>query len=369
MADYQIEAAVIGGGVIGLACARALAVRGIETVVLEASDSIGSETSSRNSEVIHAGIYYAPTSAKAALCVRGKGMLYEYLEAHGIPHQRCGKLIVATRQEEQQKLAAIRERAQAAGVHDLQPLDAQEVAALEPQVRGVAGLLSPSTGILDSHQYMLQLQADLEARGGAVLLKHRVTGGAVRGGQLELHLAPAVTVGCRYLINATGNAARETLARLLDPEASLPEQYFAVGHYYSYSGNSPFQRLVYPVPVDGGLGVHATIDLGGQARFGPDVRWRDSVDYAFDDSERETFATAIEQYFPALERSRLQPAYTGVRPKLKGAGAGDTDFLLLDPAAHGVPGLLSLHGIESPGLTASLAIAEQVVDRLLGCTA
>ncbi|MEM1435005.1 MAG: NAD(P)/FAD-dependent oxidoreductase [Pseudomonadota bacterium] len=366
MAEYQVEAVVIGGGVVGLACARELAQRGIETVLLEAADTIGSETSSRNSEVIHAGIYYPPGSAKAALCVRGKGLLYEYLQSHGISHRRCGKLIVATRAEELSRLREIQDRALAAGVPDLEPLDQALVARLEPAVRAVAGVLSPSTGILDSHQFMLQLQADIEALGGTVLLRHQVTGGRLQDGQLRLRLAPELELGCRYLINATGNAARAVLASLLGAGAELPEQHYAVGHYYSYSGGSPFRRLVYPVPVAGGLGIHATLDLAGQVRFGPDVRWRSAVDYTFDDSERPAFAAAIERYFPAVESRRLQPAYTGVRPKLLGPGAGDTDFLLLDEASHGYAGLLSLHGIESPGLTASLAIAEQVCDRLLG---
>lgn len=367
MADYQTEAVVIGAGVVGLAVARGLALRGLETLVLERAPLIGSETSSRNSEVIHAGIYYPPGSRKAQLCVRGKALLYDYATATGIDHAQCGKLIVATTPAECGQLEIIAERARQAGVHDLEALSGQAVQHLEPQVRGVQGLLSPSTGIIDSHQFMLQLQADLEACGGTVAVNTAVASGRSQaGGGSELQLADGSSLGCQVLVNAAGLNAREVLLALLPQvqQAVAPQQHYAIGHYYSYSGAAPFTRLVYPTPSPGGLGIHATIDLAGQVRFGPDVRWLAAVDYHFDDSQRDAFACAIRRYYPALDSARLQPGYTGIRPKLRGQGAGDTDFTLLTAQHHGQRGLLSLHGIESPGLTASLAIAQWVLAAL-----
>lgn len=367
MSDYEVEAVVVGAGVVGLATARALAMRGLETVVLEQAALIGSETSSRNSEVIHAGIYYPPGSAKARLCVAGKTLLYEYLAQHQLDHARCGKLIVATADDERPALATIAERAVQAGVTDLEAVDAAQIGELEPQVRGVAGLLSPSTGIIDSHQYMTQLQADLEAHGGIVALNTRLCAARFEEGGHLLQLDDeSGRLRCRYLVNAAGLYAREVLLGTLGAHPAVPEQHYAIGHYYSYAGAPPFERLVYPTPVAGGLGVHATLDLAGQVRFGPDVRWRDGIDYTFDDGERATFAEAIRRYYPGLQSERLQPGYTGIRPKL--ARDGDTDFKMLGTAQHGRERLLSLHGIESPGLTASLAIAQAAVAALLGET-
>ncbi|MGI9323924.1 MAG: NAD(P)/FAD-dependent oxidoreductase [Pseudomonadales bacterium] len=363
MADYRVEAVVIGAGVVGLAIARALAQRGLETLVLERAPHVGSETSSRNSEVIHAGIYYPPGSLKAQLCVAGKALLYDYLAQHQLGYSRCGKLIVATSAAETAQLALIAERAHKAGVDDLQPLSAQQVNALERNVSGVQGLLSPSTGIVDSHQLMLQLQADLEADGGALAVNTEVQGGALGvAGEHRLETSDGASLGCRILVNAAGLYARDVLLGLLPAaqHGDAPEQHFAIGHYYSYSGKAPFVRLVYPTPSPGGLGIHATIDLAGQVRFGPDVRWLEHVDYQFDDSQRKAFAAAIRRYYPDVDSERLQPAYTGIRPKLHGQGQGDTDFTFLTPAEHGYQGFVSLHGIESPGLTASLAIAERV---------
>lgn len=359
-----MDAVVVGAGVVGLAVARSLAQRGLETLVVERAALIGSETSSRNSEVIHAGIYYPPDSAKARLCVTGREALYDYVRANQVDHAQCGKLIVATTAVEQGALDTIAERARQAGVHDLQRLSEAEVQELEPQVQGVAGLLSPATGIIDSHQYMLQLQADLERDGGVIAFNTEVVAGRYVNGLHELHLADdGGVLQARLVVNAAGLRARDVLLGLLDQTDEVPEQHYAIGHYYAYPGAAPFSRLVYPTPVSGGLGVHATIDLAGQVRFGPDVRWRSTVDYTFDDGQRLAFEEAIRRYYPTLDSTRLQPGYTGIRPKL--SRTGETDFTLLGPAEHGRPGLLSLHGIESPGLTASLALAALAVDTLL----
>lgn len=362
------DAIVVGAGVIGLATGRALALQGLQPVVIEAGAQIGQETSSRHSGVIHAGIYYRNGSRKAALCVEGKALLYEFLARHGVPHAQPGKLIVAARADQVRALADIEATAQAAGVRDLERLDRPALRALEPAVRGQGALLSPSTGIIDAHQYLLALQGALERRGGSVVCNTPLLSARKRdSGDFELMLGGAqpATVTTPLLVNAAGLRAREVLAMVLgDSRGRLPGQHFAVGHYYSYSAPSPFARLVYPVPEPGGLGVHATLDLAGRTTFGPDVRWQATPDYRFDDSQRAAFAQAIEAYFPALDRSRLQPGYTGVRPKVVGPGDGDGDFQILGPESHGVQHLVSLHGIESPGLTASLAIA-QVVAKML----
>ena len=363
--DYDIEAVVVGAGVIGLAVGRELALQGLETVVLERSAGIGSETSSRNSEVIHAGIYYPPGSLKARYCVQGRELLYQYLESRKIPHSRCGKLLVATDNPDLSQLETIAARARQNGVNDLRVLSTGEISELEPQVHGLAGLFSPSTGILDSHQFMLSLQGDFESAGGVVALASRVSSGSL--GWQGKHTVVCdgehpVRLRCRVLINATGLWARDTWLRLGGAKSSdiVPPQYFAKGHYYAYSGAPPFSHLVYPLPTSGGLGVHATPDLAGQIRFGPDVRWTTGVHYDFDDSAREDFLLSIRKYFPGLEAERLQPAYTGIRPKVVGPGTADGDFMILTDRDHGIGGYVSLHGIESPGLTASLAIAKAI---------
>lgn len=363
--DYDIEVVVIGAGVIGLAVGRALALRGRETVVLERAPRIGSETSSRSSEVVHAGIYYQPGSLKARYCLRGRKLLYQYLQARGIPYLRCGKLLVATDTCDQNRLGAIAAIAKKNGVNDLQFLSTEEVSELEPSVKSQAGLFSPSTGIFDSHQFMLSLQGDFEAAGGVVALASRVLGGALcRQGKHRVVCEgePPVQLSCRVLINATGLWARDTWLRLAGTGRSdlVPPQYFAKGHYYTYSGKAPFAHLIYPLPEPGGLGVHATPDLGGQIRFGPDVQWIPEVNYNFDNSVREGFTLAIRKYFPNLETTRLHPAYTGIRPKVVGPGTVDGDFMIFTEREHGISGYASLHGIESPGLTASLAIADDI---------
>jgi len=360
------DVAVIGGGVIGLAVARALALAGREVYLLESERFVGFHTSSRNSEVIHAGIYYPKGSLKARLCVEGRLALYAYCQARGVAHARTGKVIVATAEEEVGELERIRASAEANGVHDLGWLTAGEVHALEPEVRAVRGLLSPSTGIIDSHALMSALRADAEAAGARLVLRTPVLGGRVESGGIELELGgdePA-RVGFRTVVNSAGPWAQGVARSLRGlPPSTIPPQRFAKAHYFVLSGRSPFRRLVYPVPVPGGLGTHVTLDLAGRARFGPDVSWVDSVDYAFDESRAESFYRSIRRYYPGLADGALSPGYTGVRPKLSGPGEPAADFLVQGPAEHGVPGLVNLYGIESPGLTAALPLAEEVLRR------
>ena len=359
-----VDCVVIGAGVIGLAVARTLANRGLEVVVVETAVAIGTETSSRNSEVIHAGIYYPVGSLKASLCVAGRRLLYAYCEEKGIRHRRIGKLIVATTEAEIPILEKYLAQARANGVDDLAWVEQAEAARLEPQVRCVRALHSPSTGIIDSHEYLLALQGDLEAKGGQVALNSRVTRVERRGDVFEIATddAVAVAIRCRKLVNAAGLQA-QSVARTIEglPAASIPPQHLARGHYYTLSGKSPFSRLVYPVAETGGLGIHVTLDLAGTTRFGPDVQWLDAIDYRFNPDTRDSFATAIRRYYPDLDDTRLQPSYTGIRPKLSGPGEPAADFVIQGEDQHGVPGLVNLYGIESPGLTAALALAEEVL--------
>jgi L-2-hydroxyglutarate oxidase LhgO len=359
----QVDVAVIGAGVVGLAVARALALAGREVVVLEQEKLIGSHTSARNSEVIHAGIYYPKGSLKAKLCVEGKHLLYDYCQARGVAHNNIGKMIVATRDEEIDALAKIREHAAQNGVHDLRPLSGAEVHELEPLVKAVAGLWSPSTGIIDSHSYMSALKADAEARGATVVLNSPVIEGKVhdRGIELATGGSEPMRVLCKSVINSAGLWAPIVAKKIAGiPEATIPGAYFAKGHYFTMAGKSPFTHLVYPVPVPGGLGTHVTLDLAGQVRFGPDVSWLDGVDYSFDPARADSFYTSIRTYFPSLADGALVPGYTGIRPKLAPAGAPNADFVIQGPSEHAVPGLVNLYGIESPGLTASLAIGNIV---------
>lgn len=363
----ELDAVVVGGGVIGLAVARELARRGRAVTLLEAETRLGHHTSSRNSEVIHAGIYYPEGSLKARLCVAGKARLYEYCTAADVPHRRVGKLIVATTEAELATLDDILARANGCGVTDLEWLDAGDIARLEPSVRAVRGLFSPSTGIVDGHELMTALRRDAEARGARVVLGSPVLSGVAQSNGLELRVGGAEpsVIRCATLVNAAGLRAQEvarTIAGLAG--STIPGQYFAKGHYFTLAGRSPFQHLVYPVPVPGGLGVHITLDLAGQARFGPDVAWLDRVDYTFDESRDAGFYAAIRRYFPQLADGALRPGYTGIRPKLSPAGSPADDFVIQGPDVHGVAGLVNLYGIESPGLTASLALAELVVTTL-----
>ena len=354
---------MIGAGVVGLAVARALALRGREVLVLEAEDAIGTGTSSRNSEVIHAGIYYAPGSAKARFCARGKRLLYEYCAARGIEHRRCGKMIVAADPEQMPALEKIETTARANDVTDLRWLTADEAKDLEPALSCVSALLSPSTGIVDSHGFMLALQADLEEAGGTVAFRAPVLRGCcgVEGIRLAAGAEDPIELDARMVVNSAGLEA-PALARRIEGIApdSVPPSAFAKGNYYVLQGKAPFSRLIYPVPEPGGLGVHLTLDLAGQGRFGPDVEWVDKLDYTVDPARAERFYRAIRRYWPGLPDGALRPGYAGIRPKIGDPAAAGADFLIQGPEAHGVPGLINLYGIESPGLTAALAIAEHV---------
>lgn len=363
----KIDVAVIGGGVVGLAVARALSLRGREVVVLEAERVVGSHTSARNSEVIHAGIHDPTGSLKARLCVEGRDRLYAYCRERGVEHQHIGKVIVAVREEDLAPLARIRDQAARNGVLDLQPLSGAEVRALEPHVRAVAGLWSPSTGIVDSHGLVTALRGDAERHGASVALVAPVLDGSVRDDGVELRIGGSQPM--RVLANAVVNAAglwAPSVARAIAgvPEATIPGAYYAKGHYFTMAGRSPFKHLVYPVPVQGGLGVHVTLDLAGQVRFGPDVSWLDRVDYTFDATRAPSFYEAIRTYYPDLADEALVPGYTGIRPKIAPAGSPFQDFVVHGPSDHGVPGLVNLFGIESPGLTAALALADLVADQL-----
>ncbi|MCL4682302.1 MAG: NAD(P)/FAD-dependent oxidoreductase [Rhodocyclaceae bacterium] len=363
----KVGAVVVGAGVVGLACARALALRGIETIVLEAHDAIGLETSSRNSEVIHAGLYYPPGSLKARLCVEGNRRLYEFCAAHRVAHRRCGKLIVATAPEQEEKLAALKSQSLRNGVADLQPLSAAEARALEPQLRARAALLSPSTGIVDSHGLMLALLGEAEAHGAALALMSPLVRAEARGDGflLEVGGAEPMRLVCGLLINSAGLHAAKVAAAIGGLDAChLPALRYARGNYFSLAGRAPFSRLVYPLPEPGGLGVHLTLDLGGQARFGPDVEWIGAIDYTIDPRRGDAFYAEVRKYWPGLPDGALAPAYAGIRPKLSGPGEPAADFLVQSPAAHGVAGLVNLFGIESPGLTACLALAEHVCREL-----
>lgn len=359
----QVDAVVIGAGVVGLAVARSLALAGREVIVLEAAEGIGTATSSRNSEVIHAGIYYPPGSLKARLCLAGKLALYPYCEARGIPHRRCGKLLVATDAKQLDKLHAIKRQADANGVSDLEALSGAQAQALEPQLHCLAAYLSPSTGIIDSHAFMLALQGDAEARGAMIAFKSPVERGAVHDGGIEIEVggSAALRVLARSVVNCAGLHAQRLASSIAGfPAALVPPTYYAKGNYYSLAGTSPFSRLVYPMPNEVGLGVHITIDLAGQARFGPDVEWTDHLDYDVDPRRAERFYAAIREYWPGLKDGQLSPGYAGIRPKIAGPGAPAADFVISAPPAHGVAGLVNLFGIESPGLTASLALGEYV---------
>ncbi len=363
----EVEAVVVGAGVIGLATARALALAGHEVIVLERADGIGSETSSRNSEVIHGGLYYPADSLKATSCVAGRERLYAYCREHHVPHAPLGKLIVATNDAEIPGVEKIDAAARANGVGNLEWLSASEAQRLEPELRCVAALLSPSTGIIDSHALMLAYRGEAEAAGAFVALRSPLLSGRVRGDGFELAVGGAepTTIRCGLLVNAAGLSA-PALARTIDgvPRTSIPPAYFCRGVYFTLSGRTPFRHLIYPVPVPGGLGVHITLDLAGQARFGPDVEWIEGVDYAVDPRRGDAFYAAVRRYWPGLRDGALQPGYAGIRPKISGPDAPAADFVVQGPAEHGVPGLVNLYGIESPGLTASLPLADAVLKKL-----
>jgi L-2-hydroxyglutarate oxidase LhgO len=358
------DVAVIGAGVIGLAVARALAQSNREVFLIEKERFVGFHTSSRNSEVIHAGIYYPAGSLKARLCIEGRHALYDYCEARSVPHARTGKLIVATAEEEIPALEKILAAALKNGVDDLRWLSAAQAEQLEPAVRSVRALLSPSTGIVDSHGFMTALREDAEAAGAQLVLRTPVLSGRAEQGGITLALGgeDPGEIHFRLVVNCAGLWAQDVARAVVGlPAASVPPQHFAKAHYFVLSGPSPFRRLVYPVPVPGGLGTHVTLDMAGRARFGPDVEWVEGVDYRFDESRAESFYRSIRRYFPGLADGQLEPGYTGVRPKVTGPKDPAGDFLVQGPAEHGLPGLINLYGIESPGLTAALPLAQQVL--------
>jgi len=359
------QSVVIGAGIVGLAVARELALSGREVIILEAEDAIGTHTSSRNSEVIHAGIYYPRGSLKARTCVAGRALLYDYCGAHGVPYRRCGKLIVAHDETQLGALEGLRAQALANGVVDLAMLGREQARALEPRVRCVAALHSPSTGIIDSHTLMLAYLGDAESHGASLALHSPLRRARVSGAGIELEVGGAspMRLNTRLLVNCAGLHA-PALARQIGGYRGAPRSYYAKGNYYSLAGRAPFSRLIYPIPEPGGLGIHLTLDLGGQARFGPDVEWVDGIEYSVDPSRARNFYALIRRYWPDLEDGALLPAYAGIRPKLSGPGEPAGDFVIQGPREHGVPGLIHMFGIESPGLTASLALAREVLRRV-----
>ena len=363
MESARIDCVVIGAGVVGLAVARALALKGREVVVLEALGLIGSVTSSRNSEVIHAGIYYPTGSLKHRLCLEGKRALYAYCDAHGVPYRRCGKLIVATAPEEEGPLDAIAAKAEANGVEEMRRLSRMQAQAMEPDLACTEALWSGSTGIISSHDLMLAYQGDLEAAGGVVALNAPVVGGAVLDDgrfRLEVGGVEPMRLEADLVVNAAGLGAQAVTAAVEGaPGDGVPPLHLAKGNYYALTGRAPFSRLIYPTPQPGGLGVHLTLDLAGQARFGPDVEWIEAIDYDVDPARADSFYAAVRRYWPGLPDGALVPAYAGIRPKVARPGGSGEDFVIHGPAEHGVPGWLALYGIESPGLTASLALGER----------
>lgn len=370
----RIGAVVIGAGVVGLACARTLAQRGIDTVILEQHDTFGSETSARNSEVIHAGLYYPVGSLKAQLCVAGRHLLYEFCVSHGVSHRRCGKLIVATTAAQESRLHALRSQGENNGVDDLRLLGAADARALEPGLRCTAALLSPSTGIIDSHGLMLALLGDAERAGATLAVRSPLRAGTLADDGLVLEVGgqDAARFKAGIVINAAGLGAVRVARSLAGfPATLIPPAFYAKGNYFTLAGQAPFSRLIYPLPEPGGLGVHLTLDLGGQARFGPDVEWLThsstdpkAMDYSVDPARADAFYAEVRHYWPGLPDGALAPAYAGIRPKIVGPGDPAADFLIQGPETHGIAGLVNLFGIESPGLTAALAIAESVAEKL-----
>lgn len=363
----SVECVVIGAGVIGLALARAIALEGHEVLLLESEDTFGTQTSSRNSEVIHAGIYYPGNSLKARTCVRGKTLLYKYCTQRGINHRQLGKLIIASSDQQIEILNGYLAQGRANGVDDLELLSREQLHRLEPEVSGAAALWSPSTGIVDSHGLMLGLLGDFENAAGTLVTrsKARRFKAVADGFEIEVETGSVFTVlRSKWLVNSAGHGAL-ALARESTTD-DLPGNFYPAGHYFSYTGKSPFSHLIYPVADTGSLGLHATLDLGGQVKFGPDVDWREQLNYTFDSDEhrQQHFEISIREYYPGLEVSRLQPGYVGVRPRISGPGEPAADFMICGPETHGKTGLVQLFGIESPGLTACLAIAKEVVVRL-----
>lgn len=362
----QVQSVVIGAGVVGLAVGRALAQSGREVIVLEGADAIGTGTSSRNSEVIHAGIYYPAGSLKARLCVKGKEQLYAFCAEKGVDVRRCGKLIVATSAEQVAQLENIQKKAAANGVHDLQLLSREQARSLEPELECHAALLSPSTGIVDSHGLMLALQGDMENAGGALALLSPVASAQVQPDGILIRTADGTELLAQEVVNAAGLFAPSVASKIEGLDAChVPQAFYAKGNYFTLNGRAPFSHLIYPVPEAAGLGVHLTLDLGGQAKFGPDVQWVDSPDQLEVDPQRcEGFYAEVNKYWPGLKAGSLAPGYAGMRPKISGPGDAAADFVIQGAGTHGVAGLVNLFGIESPGLTSCMAIADEVLLQL-----
>ena len=362
-----VEAVVIGAGVVGLAVARALAMAGREVMVLDQGPIIGNETSSRNSEVIHAGIYYPKGSLKARLCLEGKERLYAYCSERGVPHKRLGKLLVAVDESEVKTVEGVRQKAIDNGVLDLEWIGHNELREMEPALAAIGAYLSPSTGIIDSHALMLAYQGDAESHGAMVVMHAPVLEGRVAPGGFVLDVGgdERMTLTAKLLVNSAGLHAPGLARRIAGiPPETLPQGWLCKGVYFTLAGRAPFRHLIYPVPEKAGLGVHLTLDLAGQARFGPDVEWVDTIDYTVNPRRGDSFYAAIRRYWPGLPDNSLQPGYAGIRPKIVGPNDAAGDFMIQTPAEHGVRGLVNLFGIESPGLTASLAIADRVAQAL-----
>jgi L-2-hydroxyglutarate oxidase LhgO len=362
-----MQVLVVGAGVIGLAVARAAAIAGHEVIVAEQADAIGTGISSRNSEVIHAGMYYPTGSLRARFCPRGNRMLYKFCASHGVAHRRCGKLMVATSDAERARIEAIHAQGLTNGVEGLELIGGNAARAMEPELTCIAALLSPSTGIVDGHGYMLALQGDLEAHGGAIAFETPVTAieKTPRGFRVSFGGKEPGQLDVDAVVNCAGLSAQK-VARVIEgyPQDRIPKQVLAKGNYFAYAGRPVFTRLIYPTPVDGGLGVHVTLDLAGRMRFGPDVEWIDHENYEVDASRADSFYARIRSYWPGLPDGSLVADYAGIRPKLSGPGEPARDFLIEGPAQHGVAGLVHLFGIESPGLTCSLPLADEVVSYL-----
>lgn len=361
--SFAVDCAVVGAGVVGLAIARRLAQAGRSVLILEAEDAFGTGISSRNSEVIHGGLYYPPGSLKARLCVEGRHALYAYCAERGVTARRCGKLVVAADPAQCNRLAPIAARAAANGVDDIALIDGTAARAMEPALACAGALHSPSTGIIDSHGLMTALLGDAEDAGATLVLSSPVEAGTVTadGVSIEVGGAEPCRLDCRLVVIAAGLDSPRIAAAIEGlPASAVPQAHYAKGCYFTLRGRVPFQRLIYPVPEPGGLGVHLTLDLAGRGRFGPDVEWVDAPDYAVDPARAARFVAAIRGYWPGLPDDALDPGYAGVRPKIAGRGAPDADFRIDGPADHGIPGLVALYGIESPGLTSCLALADHV---------
>jgi L-2-hydroxyglutarate oxidase LhgO len=358
---FKVETVVVGAGVIGLAIARALALRGVQVLLLEREGVVGSGTSSRNSEVIHAGLYYEPESLKATLCVRGRRMMYSYCDERRVPHRQCGKLVVATDPSEDAQLGYLLQRAEKNGVEEIELIGAARLKSLESHIHGTSALLSPCSGIVDTHALMLSYQADAEAAGATIVFRTPVLAATMVGRTIQLRTggSESTELEADLVVNAAGLDAWDFSARLTGLDrATIPAKFLAKGNYFTLTGATPFRHLIYPVPEPGGLGIHVTLDLAGQARFGPDVEWVDRIDYAVDPDRGRRFYAAIRRYWPDLSDGALVSAYSGIRPKT--AATKQCDFVIQGPGDTGHRGYIALYGIESPGLTASLAIGERV---------